>query len=207
MLYRWSIPYDKFLYDDRSSGHEQKVEVFLSVIYDYWITLYKDNSKAYTAITRLAYKDFVFLFDDTDELISQGKAKTHEVPEGRVVAAFGFSKEKKHQRSNYRVQSYLGPTSKVFGYLGGAYDKGHFISDASGGPKEINLFPHKRALNRGWSEEGKIYRRMEQTIADNPGTFFFSRPFYNDATYRPFSIEYGFVLPNGEFQSRIFKNI
>jgi hypothetical protein len=30
---------------------------------------------------------------------------------------------------------------------------------------EINLFSQARALNRGWSAEGKLFRRMEQHCA------------------------------------------
>lgn len=36
----------------------------------------------------------------------------------------------------------------------------------------MNLFLQRRDLNRGWSQQGKQYRAMEQYLADHPGTFF-----------------------------------
>ena len=46
----------------------------------------------------------------------------------------------------------------VLGAEAFAADKGHLLSHASGGELDINLFPHRRELNRGWSEEGKLFR-------------------------------------------------
>jgi hypothetical protein len=54
-------------------------------------------------------------------------------------------------------------------------DRGHFLGHASGGQLDVNLFPRSRTLNRGWSEQGKIYRRMERFVAANLGTFFYHR--------------------------------
>ena len=72
---------------------------------------------------------------------------------------------------------------------------------------EINLFPQKRHINRGWSEFGKKYRQMEKYIATNPGTFVFSRPINNDFTERPVLLEFRFVTTDGDFFSDFFENI
>ena len=75
--------------------------------------------------------------------------------------------------------------------------QGHFLGHASGGILDINLFPQRRELNRGWSEEGKRFRSMERYVAEHPGTFFCHRPSYRDQTWIPATLEYG-VLVDGE---------
>jgi len=201
------MPYERIFNRNGLHSYDLKVAYFKQEIWQDWKEIYEDNSTALTAIGRFPYEDFVFLYDDTGELIYHKQVKEDEVPDGRVVAAYGMSKQKITKRNNYRVQSYLGPTSQIYAHFGPDYDKGHFVNDASGGPKEINLFPQKREVNRGWSESGKRYRRMEKYIAQNPGTFFFSRPFYNDFTLRPAMLELGYVSIDGTFVSEIFDNM
>src|ERR1019366_8678581 len=74
-------------------------------------------------------------------------------------------------------------------------DRGHFLSHAAGGELDINLFPQRRELNRGWSPQGKVFRQMERSVANNPGTFHFHRALYDDDTWIPCRLEYG-VLEN-----------
>lgn len=90
------------------------------------------------------------------------------------------------------MRKYIGASTKVFTHFGKHYDKGHFIAHYSGGPIDINLFPQRRDVNRGWSEEGKRYRTMERHIASHPGTFVFSRPIYKDYSCCPHFIEFGY---------------
>jgi hypothetical protein len=78
----------------------------------------------------------------------------------------------------------LGPDAKPS-------DRGHFLGHASGGDLDINLFPHARALNRGWPSEGKEFRRLERLAAEQEGAFFFHRPLYRDASWIPSALEYG----------------
>ena len=72
----------------------------------------------------------------------------------------------------------------------------HFIANSMGGAvdrAEMNVFVQRRALNQGWSAQGKVYRRMENYCAEHPGTFCFSRPLYLDATARPTFVEFGLL--------------
>jgi|GEM_PF-2105796 len=39
-----------------------------------------------------------------------------------------------------------------------------------------------RSLNRGWTDEGKLYRKMEAYVAAHEGTMFFARPIYLDGS-------------------------
>jgi hypothetical protein len=49
-------------------------------------------------------------------------------------------------------------------------DRGHLIPHLSGGEFGPNIFRQGRALNRGWSPEGKRYRALEREAAANPGS-------------------------------------
>ena len=87
----------------------------------------------------------------------------------------------------------MGPTESTFGIT---FDKGHFIAFSIGGEVsggETNIFPHNRALNRGRSDEGKVYRRMETFAANHPGTLFFHRPIYERETDTPNWLEVGIL--------------
>ncbi len=85
-------------------------------------------------------------------------------------------------------------------------DRGHFLGHASGGILDINLFPHRRDLNRGWSPEGKRFRRMERYVTENLGTFFYHRPEYDDETWIPVVLEYGVLLEGAKWWIEVFRN-
>lgn len=79
------------------------------------------------------------------------------------------------------------------------YDIGHFLPHSAGGPKDINFFVQERSLNRGWSEQGKRYRWLENLVFSNPGTFFFVRPVYGDLSPIPRYLEWGALLDEALF--------
>ena len=72
-------------------------------------------------------------------------------------------------------------------------DRGHLIPHLSGGEFGPNTFRQDRALNRGWSEEGKRYRAMEREAAERPGSFYFGHLLYSDDSAWPYEIETGVV--------------
>jgi hypothetical protein len=74
-------------------------------------------------------------------------------------------------------------------------DRGHLIPHLSGGEFGPNIFRQDRALNRGWSEQGKKYRALEREAAATPGTFFFGHLIYSDDSAYPRDIEVG--IPRG----------
>ena len=80
------------------------------------------------------------------------------------------------------------------------------MGHASGGQLDINLFPHRRELNRGWSAEGKVFRALEKYVADNPGTFFYHRPIYDDDSWIPATLEYGVLKENKVWCVEAFAN-
>lgn len=127
----------------------------------------------------------------------------------RVVVAYAVSIEQLTARDASRMRGFPNVNASVRAALGEkafAVDKGHFLGHASGGVLDINLFPHRRDLNRGWSVEGKRFRTMERFIAEHPGTFFFHRPSYDDDTWIPFALEYGVLLDGTTWWIERFQN-
>lgn len=117
----------------------------------------------------------------------------------RVVLAYAVSTQQLTRRDSTRMRGFPNVNASVRRVLGDkafVADKGHFLGHASGGILDINLFPQRRELNRGWSEEGKRFRSMERYVAEHPGAFFYHRPIYDDGTWIPSKLEYA-VLKDG----------
>jgi hypothetical protein len=72
------------------------------------------------------------------------------------------------------------------------HDRGHLIPHLSGGEFGPNIFRQDRALNRGWSEQGKRYRALEREAA-LPGSFYFGHLLYSDDSDFPSEIETGLL--------------
>lgn len=86
----------------------------------------------------------------------------------RVVFAYAVSTPQLMARDAARIRGFPNVNVSVQAVLGAKAfkaDKGHFLGHASGGVLDINLFPHRRELNRGWSDDGKRFRRMERYVA------------------------------------------
>lgn len=84
-------------------------------------------------------------------------------------------------------------------------DRGHLIPHLSGGEFGPNIFRQDRALNRGWSDEGKRFRALEREAAAVPGTFYFGHLLYQDDTAYPMAIEIG-ILRDGTLHVDRFQN-
>lgn len=83
-------------------------------------------------------------------------------------------------------------------------DRGHLIPHLSGGEFGPNIFRQHRALNRGWSEEGKRFRALEREAAA-PGAFYYACLLYEDETAYPTAIESG-LLRGSELHVERFRN-
>jgi hypothetical protein len=137
----------------------------------------------------------VFQFDHTAE---------------RVTLAYAVSVHQLMRRDTGRMRGFPNVNASVRRVLGDqafVADKGHFLGHASGGILDINLFPQRRELNRGWSEEGKRFRSMERHVAEHPGVFFYHRPLYRDDTWIPASLEYGVLVDDVRWWVERFRNI
>jgi hypothetical protein len=127
----------------------------------------------------------------------------------RVVLAYALSTEQLMKRDSARMRGFPNVNASVRRVLGDkafVADKGHFLGHASGGILDINLFPQRRELNRGWSEEGKRFRSMERHVAEHPGTFFYHRPIYDDDTWIPSKLEYAVLRDGASWWKAMFFN-
>lgn len=84
-------------------------------------------------------------------------------------------------------------------------DRGHLIPHLSGGEFGPNIFRQHRALNRGWSEQGKRFRALEREAAATPGTFYFGHLLYADDSAYPAEVETG-LLRGGKLHVERFRN-
>jgi hypothetical protein len=136
----------------------------------------------------------VFLFDHVAE---------------RVVLAYAISNSQLMKRDANRMRGFPDVNVSVRAVLGDdafLADRGHFLGHASGGILDINLFPQRRELNRGWSPEGKRFRRMERFVAENPGTLFYHLPLYDDETWIPKTLQFGVLVDAEKWWVDTFRN-
>ncbi|UCG15016.1 MAG: hypothetical protein JSU72_17115 [Deltaproteobacteria bacterium] len=136
----------------------------------------------------------VFLFDHAAE---------------RVTLAYALSVEQLMKRDASRMRGFPDVNVSIRKGLeqeSFTADKGHFLGHASGGILDINLFPHRRELNRGWSADGKRFRSMERYVAEHPGVFFFHRPVYDDSTWIPHYLTYGVLINDTKWWVGTFRN-
>ena len=151
-------------------------------------------------------RGFVYIYDHHPEMQPPSANIPDTTIEPRLVCVYRISAPQKLARDDYRLKGWVGPTGKMFG---AQWDKGHFIAHSLGGAvdgTELNVFVQNRRFNRGWSAEGKTYRKMEKYCAAHPRTFCFSRPFYNDQSAKPAFIEFGLLKADNELWIECFDN-
>jgi hypothetical protein len=120
--------------------------------------------------------------------------------EDRTVAAWTLTPMLVGRRdSNYQRYFPMPPSAN-----GRPVDRGHVIPHRSGGEFGPNIFRQDRALNRGWSEQGKRYRALEREAAA-PGRLYFAHLLYADDTAYPSEIETG-VLRGSALHVERFDN-
>lgn len=171
-----------------------------------WRDSYMSASSRPTSIMRIQSGAFEYIYDYYSYLEKTQVVAYNPKFEDRLVVAFGRSVPSPKRRDDYRLRGWVGPTERTFSPR---YDKGHFIAHSIGGAvdrSEINVFVQGRHLNRGWSEEGKRYRAMEQYCVQHDGVFCFSRPIYDDQTSMPAFLEFGVVKESGELWVECFDN-
>jgi hypothetical protein len=80
------------------------------------------------------------------------------VQEDRTVAAWAVTPASVRTRDVAYQRNFPLPPDPD----GTPVDRGHLIPHLSGGQFGPNIFPQCRALNRGWSEQGRRYRALER---------------------------------------------
>jgi hypothetical protein len=121
--------------------------------------------------------------------------------EDRTVAAWALTPAAVAKRDTAYQRGFpLAPRAD-----GSPVDRGHVIPHLSGGEFGPNILRQDRALNRGWSEQGKRYRALEREAAARTGCFFFAHLIYTDETAQPWQIETG-VLRGATLHVERFDN-
>lgn len=120
----------------------------------------------------------------------------------RTIAAVGIPTKPNAARDAGYQRGYPLPDTLVHRRV----DRGHFIPYSSGGEFGPNIYIQDRALNRGWSEEGRKYRALERAAASaGPPTLLFVVPHYTDRTATPGFVTVG-VWESGRLQMETFRN-
>jgi hypothetical protein len=166
-----------------------------------WASEYQAMSSHIPNVLQFEIDGFQHLFDYTSDPSADSSA--HDT-EDRLVAVFGLSRIPEGKRSSSRMKGFLG--GRLVDATDTPLDKGHFIAVSMGGGTEVNLFPQRPELNRGWSDPGKVFRKMERFAAEHPGTFVFARPLYASTSWHPTSIEYAVLLPELRWWVEQFAN-
>jgi hypothetical protein len=202
------VDYASILESFRSSAKGPTSLAALHALSDHWMKAYKRLVDRPTSIYEIPEGGFHYLFDceGSDHCDGQGPQPARTMP--RVVAAYGTSNvpAQGRRKEDGRMRGWLGPTHEV---LGDGWDKGHFVAHSMGGAVdrvEINVFAHRRALNRGWSAPGKLFRKMENWCAAHPGTTFFHRPLYAQESDVPDWLEFGIIHSDLSTWCEVFDN-
>lgn len=199
--------YKKLLIEVNQLSYEEVVIHLMESLPSFWVETYKKDSNRLTDICIISNGTYEFIYDDTDSLIVRGIVPEDSKNAARIVAVFGKSSPKKKKRDDCRLRGWVGPTEKIYG--GKNWDKGHFIAHSIGGAvdqMELNVFKQKRKFNRGWSSEGKLYRKMEEYCFKNPGIFCYNRPLYTNQSDKPSFLEFGLLKQNKELWVELFNN-
>lgn len=200
------IDYQQFLQGVGNSSSEVIISFLMQELPYVWRDKYVETTTPPTNIICFQYGSFQYVYDDYASLEATGAVPYNPNREARLVAAFGISAPHKKKRDDYRLKNWVGSTETMFG---SRWDKAHFIAHSIGGAvdgMEANVFVQRRDTNRGWSPDGRRFRKMEQYCATNASTFCFSRPLYNDLMAKPAFVEFGILKLNGELWVECFDN-
>lgn len=120
----------------------------------------------------------------------------------RTLLAIGHPEPPREVRDVAYQRGYPLPET----FAGRPVDRGHLIPYTGGGQYGPNLFVQDRALNRGWSRDGRGYRTLERAaVAGSPNTLMFARPRYIDDGDVPGFVDLGLATSNG-FAVHTFRN-
>lgn len=168
-----------------------------------WQRVYTAASSHTPNIIHAEYGTFDYICDSYSGMEALGAVAFDQRVRDRVVGVLGISLPMRGRRRGSLPKDWIEHPEEVDGSV---RDKGHFIAHAIGGGLDMNVFSQARDLNRGLSEQGKVYRLMERYCYENAGTFCFSRPVYDDATSIPRWVEFGLLRDDGSLWVEVFEN-
>lgn len=177
------LDFERIVVDARAAGH-----VLADAVADEAAALYHVDHPG-AALKEFSYHGARFLFDATKGV-------------DRTVLAIGTPAILDRPRE----QSYQRAFPMADTCAGRPLDRGHLLPHTAGGGYGPNLFAQDRALNRGWSTDGREYRRMERHAISAPaGTLFAVVLIYVDSSALPGFVQLAILRPDGG-ESRFFRN-
>ena len=173
-----------------------------------WLGAYTRSVSHDPRICVISLDGFDYIFDDASAAAHAEGGGSDEFVCQRNVAVHGWSQPSGGvPRKASRIRGFpRGAASDASVVDSVRHDRGHFIAHASGGGMDINLFPQLVDVNRGWSNRGKVYRRMENYLVAHPGTYCFSRSIYSGWTDHPYVIEFGLLGVDENLWVELFPN-
>ena len=189
---RYSIDYKAALSAAREQGALNTAIALQQALPCIWRHAYLRTITHQANLVRFRHRTFEYICDLYSRLEETRSVAFDQTIADRVIGVFGMSSRAQECRNRRRTKVELSEELE-----GTQRDDGHFMARSIGGGLDVNLFSQDRLLNRGWSSQGKIYRRMEKYCREQEGTFCFSRPIYSDGSHVPRWLEFG-VLKNDE---------
>lgn len=168
-----------------------------------WLRAYTAVASHTPNIIHVEYGTFDYICDSYSGMEALGEVAFDQRVRDRVVGVLGISLPVRGRRRGSLPKGWVEHPEEVDS---SGRDKGHFIAHAIGGGLDMNVFSQARDLNRGLSEQGKVYRLMERYCYENAETFCFSRPVYDDATSIPRWVEFGLLRDDGSLWVEVFEN-
>ena len=168
-----------------------------------WQRVYAATATHVPNIAQVEYGTFDYICDSYSSVEALGEVAFDQRVRDRVVGVLGISLPMRGRRRGSMPKGWVEHPEEIDS---SGRDKGHFIAHAIGGGLDMNVFSQARDLNRGISEQGKVYRLMERYCYENAGTFCFSRPVYEDATSVPRWLEFGLLREDGSLWVEVFEN-
>jgi hypothetical protein len=202
------VDYAPYAAELQLNGMPEPRSDFLRRLSAAWITAYRKQSGRPINPTEMWSNGFGFLVDLEGADHGDGQGPQPPGVYMRTFAAYGLSKPSgaPRQSQDGRLRGWMGKTDQD---TGAKRDKGHFIAHSVGGAvvaAETNVFLQRRDLNRGWSEAGKRFRKMEVVAKEHPGSLYFHRAIYLVESTTPDFLEVGICLPGQTLQVAAFDN-
>lgn len=168
-----------------------------------WCDAYAKAGAHQANLLRFRVGGFEYICDVYSDLEANGEVAYDQTVQDRVVAAFGISGATQPRKTR-RSSRWIDPSEQA---AITERDHGHLIAHCIGGSGlGLNVFSQDRKLNRGRSEQGKLYRQMERYCQEQPGTFCFSRPIYVDGSSVPRWLEFGLLKNDQTLWVEVFEN-
>jgi hypothetical protein len=163
--FRYFIDYEALLLKARQECAADLPSFLQQCLPSLWRDAYLSAISHEPNFVRFRHRTFEYICDIYSQLEITGSVPYDQTIADRVIGVCGTSARANKERYPRSTKVVL--TEELEGT---ARDDGHFIARSIGGDLDVNLFSQDRLLNRGWSAQGKIYRRMEKYCQQQEGT-------------------------------------